>query len=758
MINKKTNRNIETIRGYSMKVFLSLFLILCSNLAFGDISRNSNFENGLKHWNLTGGVATVKLTSSGKVVVFTGKSGRMTIQQIINTASRWEKYEIILEMKAQGDFSGEFYCVKPKPPWTKHYMRKIEKIGSNFKIYKFSVVPKPTKSVEKAVFRILFYGKGEIQIKSIRIVKRPMASKKSASVPVITSGKNLLTGSSFELGDRYYTVGWSGFTRELGGYQHIPEYYRAGNGSNSGRRYNYTDKVDGMQSLELRHDSRHLLTFLFSEPVVTGSSKEQPAVFSVYMKALHGTANVELGIQSGIFGEKQQSFKKIFKVDADWQRYSVNGTISHQGQGTIAFKNKGVILVDAVMLEIKNNHKPSKYEPTHNFDCFVKSSVPFGVSFVDNPQILTLNCLNRQKLSGKLVGIIRFIDYWNSTVKEFTIDLKDKTERQSLRLPEYGLPVGYYKISCKIMHNKKLVAYRENAIAVVPNRDISKFEDNPFGFHAGPLSRNFHLLKMLGVSIVRAHVGMQTKWQVIEPQKGNFQDTTNLLEVSSQNKLHLLASLDYTPYWASMIKPSFPSLKKYKMPQDLWYWARIFPASNLEDMLNYVNHTVSKYTKYTNYWETWNEIHIIDQAEDRINKPIVSGFIHLTLDELLTKSKQIYDSIKKINPDAVVVGQYACKAPYKQFDKIIKAGGLKYVDKLAVHFYQGLGKGTPPDENSNKGESPLRQQVVHWRQLMKDNGKTVGLWDTEFGIYRTRTNYKHWKYLVDSIPKRNTGE
>lgn len=734
-----------------MKIFLHIFFIIIFFIvkANGDINLNSSFKDGLKHWNTKGVISTINSTPEGKIVVIQSKSERLTIQQTVNTASHWEKYEIILEMKAQGNFTGEFYCVKPKPPWTMHYRRKIGKIDSNFKKYKFSVVPKPTKTIEKATFRIVFYGKGEIQIRSIRIIKRPIVSKKSASVSKITLGKNLLTGSSFELGDRYYTVGWSGFTRELGGYRHIPEYYQADNGNNSGRKYNFKDKVDGEQSLELRHDSYNLRTYLFSTPVVTGSTKDQPAIFSVYMKSLQGGANVELRILSGIFGEKQQIFKKNFKVDASWRRYSVNGKINRQGQGGIIFKNKGGILIDASMLEVTNNNKPSKYQPTQNFDCFVKSSVPFGVSFVDNPQILTLNCLNRQRLAGKLVGIIRFVDYWASTVKEFKIDLKDKIERQSYQLPEYGLPVGYYKISCKIMYNNKLMAYRENAITIVPNRDISKFEDNPFGFHSGPLSRNFHLLKMLGVSIVRAHVGMQTKWQIIEPRKGKFQDITNLLDVSSQNKLDLLGSLDYTPRWASMIKPSFPSLKKYKMPQDLWYWARIFPAENVKDMLNYVNHTVSKYTKYIKYWETWNEVHIIGQAEDRINKPIASGFIHLTLDELLSKSKQIYNTIKKINPDAVVVGQYACKAPYKQFDKIIKAGGLKYIDKLAVHFYQGLGKGTPPDENSIKGEASLRQQVAHWRQLMKDNGKVVGLWDTEFGICRIRTNYKHWKYLIN---------
>ena len=713
---------------------------MCYNTALCSVVKNGDFQKQTQNWEIKG----CKASFNDKRLILECSNSKTTLQQTIKTAVDWKSYEVILQMKTSGRISAELYFIKQLKPWTTYFKKEIGNLNAKLSTYKYTFTPKPTDKKENAVFRIVFKGKGKVELKSI-CINRVSAQKNEHK----NTGENLLSGSGFELGDRYYTVGWSGYTREFGGYQNIPEYSRAENGSNSGRKYNEDDKIEGKQSLHLIHDYNYIATTLFSSPVISETARDNQVIFSVYMKSISGTPKIDLRIRSGKFGEKPIVSKKTFTLNDKWERYFIRGKIGQQGQGIITFKGKGNILIDAAMLEYRDKSGPSKYKAGDKFDCFVESSALFGVSLEKSQQKLTLHTLNRQKPKGKLEASIKISDYYSKTVNNFKVKLKNKIFKQAQVLQTSKLPVGYYKVRCEILLNGKKQICRENAIVVVPNRDISKFTDNAFGMHSSLLKNNLKLMKILGISMIRTHLGMETKWQVLEPQKGRIQNIEDIFEVCAKQKMNILGSLDYTPLWASTIKADFPSLKRFNMPRDLGYYARLFPATDFNDTLRYVKRTVSKYKKYIKYWETWNEVRLIDKVSDRIKKPIKSGFIHLTLDELLSKSKKIYSAVKQANPGAVVVGQYACHAPYEQLDKIIQAGGTKYIDKLAVHFYQGLGKGTPPDEPSNKGYKPLREQTAKWRKLMKKSGKIVGLWDSEFGICRIKTNYNHWKYLIN---------
>ncbi|MEI6425147.1 MAG: hypothetical protein WCP55_23260, partial [Lentisphaerota bacterium] len=393
--------------------------------------------------------------------------------------------------------------------------------------------------------------------------------------------------------------------------------------------------------------------------------------------------------------------------------------------------------------------EPSIYNQPKQFECFIDTQDPYGIEFAGTPQKLKISLLNRNKLEGKMSGRLTVEDYYGKTVCDKKIDFQDRLFRQAKEVVFEESAVGYYKAILRVEHNNREMAYQECAFAIIPPRDMNESADTPFGIHTLPTSKNLRLLKMLGISIVRDHMSMLTKWQVVEPEQGRFQDIEPELKKFSDLKLGILGSLDYTPFWASQIRPEYPSLKKFDMPKDLWYYARLFPPKEPTIMIPYVNHVVGAYEKYIKYWETWNEVHIIKDADDRINTLFKHGFIHFTMQEFLDYSKMVYDAVKQVNPDTVVIGQWACQEPYSQIDDIIKAGGLQYVDKVAVHFYQGQGKGIPPDEPSERGEPPLRDRVDQWQKLMKSMGCSVGLWDTEFGIYRMKSNYKTWNYKIN---------
>ena len=564
-------------------------------------------------------------------------------------------------------------------------------------------------------------------------------------------GANLLQGSSFELGNRYYTCGWSGYMREYGGYANMPVYVTEASGETAGRSY-ADDHVDGEKSLQLTHSSAQVRTILLSQPsVLPDKTGRVPALFSIYMKAVGKPAEVTLTLFSGRLGESKPAAAKKIKLTTSWQHYVIRGEVAVQAYTQIVFTGKGQVRLDAAMLEIAapGQTEPSPYRPAEKFLCFVDTRDPYGIDFAGKPQLLTVSIVNRERLPGKLSGLLTVVDYYGKTVFTRRLNFADRQYGQKQEASFTPPATGYYKAVFILEHEQRPAAVRECAFAIVPPHDMTRVENTPFGMHTWPTAKNLAVLKMIGVSMIRDHLSMLTKWMTIEPAQGKFQDVDRELARIRQAGLGFLGSLDYTPFWASTIRPEYPSLKKFNMPADLWYYARLFPPRDPTQMIPYIKYAVGRYRKYTDYWETWNEVKIIDNIARRQDTQFKSGFIHLTMDELLASSALVYRTVKEVNPDAVVVGQYVCHEPYSQLPDIIKAGGLKYVDKLAVHFYQGQGKGIPPDEPSERGEPPLRQRVGQWRSLMKTTGREVGLWDTEFGLCRARSNYRNWNYKIN---------
>lgn len=570
-------------------------------------------------------------------------------------------------------------------------------------------------------------------------------------LPGAAIGANLLRGSSFECGNRDYTYGWAGYMREYGGYANMPAYVTAASGETAGRGY-VSDCVDGEKSLQLTHPNAQVRTMLLSQPsVLPDKTGRVPAFFSIHMKAVDKPAEVTLSLYSGRLGESKQVATQKLKLTTSWQRYVIRGEVAIQVYAQIVFIGKGQVRLDAAMLEIAAPGKPepSPYRPAEKFLSFVDTRDTYGIGFAGKPQLLTISIVNRERVAGKLSGLLTIVDYYGKTVFTRHLNFADRQYGQKQEVNLACPATGYYKAVFALEHEQHPVTASECAFAIVPQRDMTRLEDTPFGMHTWPTAQNLTMLKMIGVSMIRDHLSMLTKWMTIEPAQGKFQNVDRELERIRQAGLGFLGSLDYTPLWASTIRPEYPALKKFNMPADLWYYARLYPPRNPTLMIPYIKYAVGRYRKFTNYWETWNEVKIIDNTARRQDTPFKSGFIHLTMDELLTSSALVYRTVKGVNPDAVVVGQYVCHEPYSQLLDIIKAGGLKHVDKLAVHFYQGQGKGIPPDEPSERGEPPLRQRVEQWREQMKISGREVGLWDTEFGLCRTRSNYHNWNYKIN---------
>ena len=104
---------------------------------------------------------------------------------------------------------------------------------------------------------------------------------------------------------------------------------------------------------------------------------------------------------------------------------------------------------------------------------------------------------------------------------------------------------------------------------------------------------------MLGVSWLRMHPPLGTKWFIVEPEKNRFQFIDQPIQYAKKLGFHILGSLDTTPRWAS----SAPNHLQNEKAQGY----RAYPPEDISDWEHYVSQTVAHYKGVIDHWEIWNE-------------------------------------------------------------------------------------------------------------------------------------------------------
>ena len=192
-------------------------------------------------------------------------------------------------------------------------------------------------------------------------------------------------------------------------------------------------------------------------------------------------------------------------------------------------------------------------------------------------------------------------------------------------------------------------------------------------------------------------------WPSLEPRKGqwHFEMLDRYVALAERGGVGLLLPLGLSPAWAS----SRPSEKSTYSP------GNAAEPTDIRDWRTYVRTVATRYKGRIHEYEIWNE-------------PNLKGFWTGDVGQMIDLTREAYEVIHRIDPDARVVSPSATGPNGAGWlREFLRRGGGQYVDVIGYHFYV---MPQPPEMMV-----PLINNV---REVMRENGAGAKpLWNTETG-------------------------
>jgi hypothetical protein len=146
--------------------------------------------------------------------------------------------------------------------------------------------------------------------------------------------------------------------------------------------------------------------------------------------------------------------------------------------------------------------------------------------------------------------------------------------------------------------------------------------------------------------------------------------------LAERNGVELIYTLGQTPTWAS----ARPTEKSPYGPGSFAEPAR------LSDWEDYVRAVATRYRGRIRYYEIWNEPNALHPQE---------SFFTGTNTELVRLSESAYQTIKEVDPNALVLSPAPIAEPVR-FEGFLEAGGGRWFDIVAAHFYNSIPESVVP--------------------------------------------------------------
>ena len=218
-----------------------------------------------------------------------------------------------------------------------------------------------------------------------------------------------------------------------------------------------------------------------------------------------------------------------------------------------------------------------------------------------------------------------------------------------------------------------------------------------FGQYKGDPEKNLRLMSMAGINWTRDEM----YWSELEKTKGVFTFPPQFDAYVAENVrqgLDPLIILDYHNRLYDLNESGSPRAPHTEA--GLRGWAR------------YVAEMVTRYRDQVRYWEVWNEPNGQQFWGDEPSAREYAAVL-----------KTAYTTIKRLDPDAVVIGGAIAGTDLNYLRELFDAGGLNYMDVLSIHPYRVGG----PDETD------LLRDLRFHQELMHEYGYEKPIWLTEIG-------------------------
>lgn len=241
----------------------------------------------------------------------------------------------------------------------------------------------------------------------------------------------------------------------------------------------------------------------------------------------------------------------------------------------------------------------------------------------------------------------------------------------------------------------------------IPKNYISQNSDIGFGVNLHWAFRHnsendFKIKKIIeagDIDLVRE----EFNWQAIEKERGvkNYHRYDEIVDEYQKNNTKILGLLAYSASWASTAPSEINEAREFYPP-------------SLNDWINFVAETASRYQGKVHAWEVWNE-------------PNDNYFFRGTDQQYFDLLKNTYLTIKSIDPDAKIISGGITWPDPNYTRNFYNAGMGGYIDGYGVHAYY-CGQGIK-DGNYQK----LAADVINIQNIIEKNNAGQKIWLTEIG-------------------------
>lgn len=450
------------------------------------------------------------------------------------------------------------------------------------------------------------------------------------------------------------------------------------------------------------NDVLHLVSpnrrmFLRGEPMIIHRTWLDH-IASVYVK---GTGRIQFSVNN----ENHYLGNREIAIDPSmgWQRMVIKfKPLASEFPTCLTFQGKGDFQIDGLMVHSGSSPKPYvSQQPVE-----VALSAGNGeIASYTNTHFADENALFNYAVTGLSANA-------RASLRLLFVNVYGMEQGMTIPLDQAGNLTG--KVTYAVFDEQPYGAIRIEAMVVdeqdhtisTPNELVMHrlrrphywMKDAPhsaFGTHTLSTRRHIQMAKAIGINWTRLHdAGTEyIGWYHLQPKPGQWQYHDVELKRYRQYGMKILGLLSTAPKWASMY-PGYDVnsyFDRYYMPKDFNQFAR-----------EYVRPVVTRYADVIDAWDIWNEPWGTWWCigHDK-NKPGEAGYIQGPdeVKQYAEFQKQVYNAVKDIQPDAIVVGTNSI---FGEVGKVWTAGmvannATPFADGFAYHHYTQSYTGYPGD-------------------------------------------------------------
>ncbi len=522
--------------------------------------------------------------------------------------------------------------------------------------------------------------------------------------PGLPLAGNQIANGSFEVGrDRWYAT-----FREAGGYVNSPIAAERNIDADL-RVIEASDAPDGSRVL-------HFEVFPQCSAAVTSAyfplRYGHQATLSFWLKTSVKGARFNARVGHGLFPRTVWAERSFISPDTDWHSYSFTFTPTVSTSGTYFLELNthaaGQYRLDAVTVNegtepltgdqaatpaagwepVDQDHPANIFPPGERVAFYILAQGEAG-----------------QK-SLHLTG--RVIDAWEDQVERVELDISlsgDGVGRKVIDLPSNRL--GSFKCELFRADEPESEPTVEIVYHLPPKLPALKtVRDSFFGGHFWLTPYNLRIAELGGFRWLRLHPPLNTKWYVVEPDRGRFVFSLAGVKRAKSMGFQILGTLGTVPtfYSSAPAGKATGSVFTNFAPSDWKAWRE------------YCARTMGVFSPYIDHWENWNEPD--------------GGFLRTRPDQdrltiFMKLIQQTHEAARSENADVALVGGAVATLYRPLLYDGLKAGIGRHCDAVSFHHY---------------GPTPDRRLIEKIQSLFGHRGRggaELEVWHSEGGLWLT---------------------